>query len=128
VWLRYSHRLQWREGALIMEIASRILTLRDVVAETKIPIRIFAPECEQTGSWGCRYEIEWPGGTKVKTIFGVDSIQALLLTMQIIGVEIYSSELHKSGNLYFDKPGNGYGFPVMPTLRDLLQGDDQKYL
>jgi hypothetical protein len=40
-----------------------------------------------------------------------------------IGAEIYSSSYH-----YLDNPGGGYGFPAVPTLRDLLQGDDAKYL
>jgi hypothetical protein len=43
-----------------MEIASRELTLRNGNDESKILIRIFAPECETTGAWSCRYEIEWP--------------------------------------------------------------------
>ena len=111
-----------------MEIASRELTLRDDGKDIKIPIRIFAPEREETGAWGCRYEIGWPDKIRTKEIFGFDSVQALLHTLQIIGAEIYLSDYHESGNLYFDKPGNGYGFPVMSNFRDLLQGSDKKYL
>jgi len=62
------------------------------------------------------------------TIGGFDSMQALVLALQTIGAEIYSSNYHKVGNLFFDKPRSGYGFPVVPTLRDLLQGADAKYL
>jgi hypothetical protein len=62
------------------------------------------------------------------SVGGFDSAQALVLALQTIGAEIYSSTYHKSGQLFTDKPGNGYGFPVVPTLRDLLQGDDAKYL
>jgi hypothetical protein len=57
-----------------------------------------------------------------------DSAQALFLALQTIGAEIYTSSYHKAGKLFFDAPGKGYGFPVVPTLRDLLQGDDAKYL
>ena len=39
-----------------------------------------------------------------------------------------ASSYHDSGKLFVEKPGDGYGFPVAPTLRDLLQGDDLKYL
>jgi len=63
-----------------------------------------------------------------KIIWGFDSVQALILALQVIGAEIYSSSFHEAGALYVDAPGKGYGFPVMPTLRDLLQGDDAKYL
>ena len=48
--------------------------------------------------------------------------------MQMIGAEIYTSKYHKAGELCWETPGKGYGFPVVPTLRDLLQGDDAKYL
>jgi len=111
-----------------MLIASRTLTFRDGDAETKISIRIFAPVPAPNGSWSCRYEIDWPDKTHALDVGGYDSTQALVLTLQIIGAEIYSSNYHKSGQLLWDKTGNGYGFPVVPTLRDLLQGDDAKYL
>lgn len=111
-----------------MLIASRELTLRASGEDIKIPICIFAPEKEVGGAWGCRFEIDWPDKKSNKTIFGFDSIQALVLALQAIGAEIYSSNYHKVGQLFLDKPGAGYGFPVVPTYRDLLQGDDAKYL
>lgn len=55
-------------------------------------------------------------------------MQALICALQIIGAEIYSSNYHKAGQLQWGTPGKGYGFPVVPTCRDLLQGDDAKYL
>ncbi len=111
-----------------MEIASRVLTLRNNQAETKIPIQIFAPEMERPGVWGCRYDVGWPDGFRSKTAWGVDGIQALYIALGMIGAEIYTSNYHKSGDLYWDKPGTGYGFPVASTLRDLLVGEDKKYL
>jgi Domain of unknown function (DUF6968) len=111
-----------------MVIASRELTLRIENDNIKIPIRIFAPEIEKPGVCGCRYEVDWPDKKSVKTIYGIDSVQALVLALQTIGAEIYSSNYHKAGQLFLDKPGTGYGFPVVPTYRDLLQGDDAKYL
>ncbi len=111
-----------------MLIASRTLMLRNGNDEIQIPIRIFAPEKAVNGSWFCRYEIDWPGENHRMDVGGVDSVQALVLALQVIGAEIYSSNYHKSGTLYFDAPGKGYGFPVVPTFRDLLQGDDVKYL
>jgi hypothetical protein len=55
-------------------------------------------------------------------------MQALVHALQIIGAEIYSSNYHKSGRLFVERPGDGYGFPVMSGLRDLLIGEDKKYL
>jgi hypothetical protein len=102
--------------------------LRDGESLAEIPIKIFAPECEEPGAWSCRYDVGWPEGNRTYAGWGVDSIQAVVATLSMIGAEIYSSTYHKSGNLYWDKPGNGYGFPVVPTIRDLLQGDDRKYI
>jgi Domain of unknown function (DUF6968) len=111
-----------------MLIASRNLNLRSDESDTEIPIRLFAPVCEEDGSRECRYEVEWPDGTHAKTIFGFDAIQTLFLALQAIGAEIYGSDFHKSGKLFFETPAAGYGFPVMPPLRELLQSDDTKYL
>ncbi len=111
-----------------MEIASRVLTLRDGNKDLQIPIRIFAPEKSPDGSWFCRYEIDWPDKNHALNVGGIDSAEAIVLALQMIGAEIYSSSYYKAGKLFFDKPGNGFGFPVVPTYRDLLQGDDAKYL
>ena len=111
-----------------MLIASRVMILGNGSDETQIAIRIFSPEKGANGSWFCHYEIDWPGENHTMDVGGVDSVQALVLTLQAIGAEIYSSSYHKAGKLRWDAPGKGYGFPVMPTLRDLLQGDDAKYL
>jgi hypothetical protein len=111
-----------------MVIASRTLTLRDRDRTLEIPIKVFAPECEKPGVWRCRYEIGWPEGIHSLAGYGVDSMQAMVITLGMIGAEIYSSNYHKSGNLFWDVPGNGYGFPVAPSIRDLLQGNDAKYL
>lgn len=111
-----------------MIVASRTLFLRHGAKDIEVPIQVFAPECEKPGVWNCRYDIGWPDGKRSYAGYGVDSMQALVITLGMIGAELYSSGFHKSGNLFWDKPSNGYGFPVAPTLRDLLQGDDAKYL
>ena len=111
-----------------MVIADRVLTLRHGADDIKIPIRIFAPVNEKPGVWGCRYEVDWPKENRVVTAWGFDSVQAILIAMQMIGAEIYTSNYHKAGELFWEAPGKGYGFPVSPSLRDLLQGDDVKYL
>jgi hypothetical protein len=57
----------------------------------------------------------------------VDAFQALHLTLQMIGFRLYVSTYHKFGALVFEKPGNGYGFPVPKIVRDLLIGDDKVF-
>ena len=59
--------------------------------------------------------------------WGIDSVQAILLALQMIGADIYTSSYHKSGHLMFEEAGQGYGFPVPESLRDLLVGNDRTY-
>jgi hypothetical protein len=111
-----------------MLIGGRQLTLHEGDIEIKIPVRLFAPQREADGAWNCRYEIGWPDKMATKEIFGADSMQAIVLALQMVGFEIYTSEFHESGRLAGEKGRGGYGFPVMAEYRDLLQGDDAKYL
>jgi hypothetical protein len=107
-----------------MLMATRVLKLRETQSEVEVPIRISSPQEDKSGSWFCRYEIDWPHGKWKSAGWGLDAVQAILLTFQKIGTEIYFSEYHKSGKLMWEAPGKGYGFPVPHNARDLLVGDD----
>jgi len=107
-----------------MVIATRVLTLRQAPADIPVPVRIFAPE-ERDIDWACQFEIEWPDETITMDAMGVDAVQALELAMKMIGAFIYTSDHHASGNLIWEAPGRGYGFPVSHNIRDLLVGDDK---
>lgn len=108
-----------------MVIATRLLKLRGESAE--IPIRIFAP-VEAGRGWECSFEIGWPQGLQRKRANGADAVQALEYALRLIGTLLYSSDLHEDGRLMWDEPGRGYGFPVPPSLRDQLIGDDARLL
>lgn len=110
-----------------MIIATRILTLRNDNKNIEIPIRVFAPE-QQKIDWACRVELDWPDGKLIRIAVGVDGIQALELALKLVGAQIYSSDYHESGKLEWLEAGKGYGFPVPNGIRDLLVGDDKKYL
>jgi len=110
-----------------MIIANRSLKVRQGQNDTDVAVRIFAPQLSQ-GSWSCNYEIDWPEGTRKGAAHGLDSVQALLLALKMIGAEIYTSDYHKAKNLVWEEPGQGYGFPVSQNIRDLLEGDDANYL
>ena len=75
----------------------------------------------------CRYEIGWPGQTRVSFAAGVDPVQAIYLMLQKIGMELYGSPYHASGDLKREKAGDGYGFPVPGNGRDLLIGSDKTF-
>ena len=110
-----------------MPIADRTLQYTtDSGIHLQIPIQLFAPE--HTGhDWRCRYVIGWPNGKEESAAYGVDAMQALILTLQMIGARLYFSDYHKTGRLSFETPGSGYGFPVPMNARDLLIGDDARF-
>jgi hypothetical protein len=110
-----------------MLIGNRTLKLRENDGTREIEISMFAPKKAEDGAWSCRYEIDWPDGRRAKEAWGADSVQAIVLALNIIGSEIYTSDYHKAGQLMFDSQGRGYGFPVPVTLRDLLEGDDKAF-
>lgn len=110
-----------------MMIGTRVLRLREADREVKVPVRLFAPEKGDGGGWFCRYQIGWPEEPHDYAGWGADAVQAILLTLEMIGIEIYVSEYHKSGRLMWEAPGKGYGFPVPRNARDLLIGDDAAF-
>lgn len=109
-----------------MVVASRSLKLRRGERDIDIAIRVFSPRLDGD-HWSCRYEIDWPEGTRKGVAHGHDSVQALLLALNIVGSELYTSDYHKAGSLRSADAWKGYGFPVPQNLRDLLIGDDAKY-
>jgi len=80
---------------------------------------------EVQGSWVCQYQVGWPDQIAEDDIWGADAIQALYLTMQALALTVYASSYHKSGRLYWDKPGTGYGFPMPKAGRNDLVGRDR---
>jgi hypothetical protein len=109
-----------------MVIASRTLVCRSSGGEIAVPISILAPE-QSDSDWICRFSIGWPEGNVERWGAGSDAVQAMIIALQMIGAEIYASELHKSGRLTWFAPGQGYGFPVTGNIRDLLIGDDKRF-
>jgi hypothetical protein len=110
-----------------MIIAQREL---DYVTQLGNPIKVLVTLYAPEGSgklWRCRFTINWPNGVEESTTYGVDQFQAIILTLQMIGARLYFSDYHKSGRLYFEKPGSGYGFPVPKDVRDMLVGDDKRF-
>ena len=54
-------------------------------------------------------------------------MQAVILALQKIGTDIYFSDYHKSGSLFWERPEKGYGFPLPPSAREMLVGDDARF-
>jgi hypothetical protein len=105
-------------------IASRILKCRIGPDIVDVAIRLYPPE-DLGDAWRCPYHIDWPHGTWSSSGYGIDAVQAMLLALQKIGTEVYLSEYHETGSLFWLEPGDGFGFPVPPNVRDLLVGQDR---
>lgn len=109
-----------------MIILNRMLKIDAEGCQTEIPVRIYLP-VDLGDHWQCEYEIGWPDNTRRRKVFGIDSIQSLLIALQTVGIEIYTSEAHKSGNLMWLERGDGYGFPLPAGVRDLYEGNDKSF-
>ena len=109
-----------------MIIASRILKLTLSTGSHEVRIDIFKPS-QNNGDWICNYVINWPDKPWESFAGGHDSMQALFSALQKIGFELYASEANKSEQLAWDN-WKGFGFPVPANARDLLVGDDAKFL
>lgn len=90
--------------------------------EREIVINIGKPkELEDNGDHYCPYQIVGIGNEKIRYAIGIDQIQAMQLTLSRIGVDLYTSEEGRSGNLRWigDEKGD-LGFPVPDSIKDLL--------
>ena len=104
--------------------AERTLTIKSQELQS-VSIEIDAPAIGEKGEYTCSFSIGWPKGIRSEIASGYDGFQAILLAMNMIAANLYTSEYHRAGQLFWDQPGNGYGFPVSKVLRDLAQGDDK---
>ena len=106
-------------------IGTRLLHASTKDGEIDVPVTLDSPT-GSANSWSCGYSIGWPGKSRVFAAYGLDAVQATLVAMQMVGTELYSSDYHAKGLLRWGAPGDGYGFPVPSSIRDLLVGNDKK--
>jgi hypothetical protein len=109
-------------------IARRVLTLQGAAGKIDVPVSISAPKQDDLGHWSCEYEIRWPDRIRISAAGGYDSMQALVCALQMIAADIYNSDEHLSGRLMWGSPEEGYGFPVIGSMRNMLRGNDAKFL
>lgn len=99
-------------------------------------VQIHAPVLNDengTSSWRCAYRVSWPGFEHQHAMFGVDSYQALTLTLQIIPVIIETSDDLRSGRAVwkrhtFDFNGRPFTSPSLEEsfgLKPLSSGPIQ---
>ncbi len=100
-------------------IASRELTLDET---GKVTVLIGKPQQFGDIDWYCPYQIIGIRSGKVKRAEGVDSVQALVLALSIVGAKLYCSQEYEAGRLSWDggTVKGDLGFPVPPNIQDVL--------
>jgi hypothetical protein len=85
-----------------------------------IEVRLGRPEkFSDSDDYYCRYQIMGLGRDRVFYGAGVDQMQALVLALQNIGAELYTSNEARAGQLTWFGELN-LGFPVADTIADLV--------
>jgi hypothetical protein len=98
-------------------IASRTISLD---GQPTVDIELFAPTVDARGNdYQCGYRIRGLGNDEIRIAFGVDSLQALLMAMQRIAIDLYTSQPGDAGQLTWLGAGD-LGHPVPETIRDLV--------
>jgi hypothetical protein len=105
----------------------RVLRLRDGARSAEVVVDILWPE-QRENSWFSHWTIGWPDRERKGSAGGSDAIQALLSALKIVGAELNGSAEARAGRLSWADDWSGYGFPVPNGMRDVLTGDDAKYL
>ncbi|MDB5594725.1 MAG: hypothetical protein JWM36_1686 [Hyphomicrobiales bacterium] len=101
-------------------IAQRTFQIKSGDGTTPLAISIFSPREVEADHWACDYEIDWPEGKRRFAGHGIDSVQALVIALQMIGT------YHRAGRLIYPGLPGGFGFPVAGNVRDLLEGADRE--
>jgi hypothetical protein len=70
-------------------VAERVLTARDTVAnETNCTLRFARPVAAPNKGWMCQFEISGLGDTSPYAAHGLDSLQALLLAVEMARAQV----------------------------------------
>jgi hypothetical protein len=102
-------------------IAQRTLNLAGPDAQPVI-VAIGHP-APDGGNYSCAFQIRGLDGETIEACgMGVDGMQALLLTLKIIGATLYTSQDAKAGRLTWLGSTN-LGFPVPDSIADLVPAD-----
>lgn len=89
-------------------------------AEDKMWARVYPPEREQTSEdWSCSFEIDGPIAVR-RTIFGVSSVQALMLALKTMSAYLYGSDLYERGELgIYGRFGESLSIPAPKEMLDI---------
>lgn len=106
-------------------IMKRQLTVVNGGQPCGMSVDLAAPARRGDHEWQCRYTLHWPDGVKEGAAYGIDAVQALILALNMVAVRLCASDAHEEQRLFWESVGDGYGFPLSATIRDLAQGADR---
>src|SRR4029078_10732195 len=98
-------------------ILNRSLQIETAGGEKQVPVTFYRPT-QREDDWECEYEICWPSGATRFKAHGIDSVQSLLLALQMVGAELYTSDAHRSGKLMWLERGAGCVAPSSSRSAD----------
>ncbi len=86
-----------------LDTKDAILTRRyDLSDSGHLDVHVWKPEQEpNNGPYLCFYRIGWPTGARTHRGIGIDSIQALEMTLLSISTQLYGSDAYKEGQLTY---------------------------
>lgn len=91
----------------------------------KVTVGISRPVSDN-GPYKCEYQILGIGSGKVRYAMGEDSMQALVLALELIGAHLYTSSAAKEGRLtWFGS--RDLGFPVPDVIADLVPKESHPF-
>jgi len=92
-------------------IARRELFLDDNGERRKVTLLLGKPHKDpHYEEYSCPYQILGAGDEKVRAVCGIDEVQALQLTIRVLGAELYSLNRELGGKLrWLGEPGD-FGF------------------
>jgi hypothetical protein len=86
---------------IIAEITLRFVT-PGKRGSRKILVQFYSPQPEENGNWSVRIEIHGPGQLKnSRTIWGCDSVQALVLALSSVSLDIEALAREQGGRVLF---------------------------
>jgi hypothetical protein len=88
-------------------------------AEDKMLARVYPPEREQISEdWSCMFEIDAPISIR-RTIYGVSSLQALVLALKTMAAYLYGSEIYRNKQLgIYGEFGGNLSIPAPAAFLD----------
>lgn len=86
----------------------------------KMGVRLYAPEpVPDSSDWGCTFEIDEPLALR-RTLYGVSSLQALVLALKSLSSNLYGSDAYRSGQLgIYGEFGGDLAIPATGLFLDI---------